>query len=174
MSFEEATEGRQAAELNWHYGPTDWNPDPGRMWHYDCPGGRGEVMYDKDGSAYCLGCKASQPPENTEENDPVSNKMECPGCGSYASSVLRAYGNGNPCPECGLSAGATLEIRTIRQARADDALKTKLETAIKERDEAQRELRWAKARLEHLAEALGESVERIGKPLRDEEPESWN
>jgi hypothetical protein len=104
----------------------------------------------------------------------MSNKMECPGCGSYTSSVLRAYENGGRCPQCGLSAEATLEIKTIRQARADEALRTKLETVIKERDEAQRELRWAKARLEHLAEVLGGSVECIGKPLSDEEPESWN
>ena len=54
----------EVTELRWHYGPTDRNPDAGRMWHYDCPAGHGEVMYDKDGSAYCLGCGAYQEPED--------------------------------------------------------------------------------------------------------------
>lgn len=55
---------REVAELRWHYGPTDWNPDEGRMWHYDCPAGAGEVMYDKDGGAYCEGCGAWQAPDD--------------------------------------------------------------------------------------------------------------
>ncbi|MGJ5831444.1 hypothetical protein [Streptomyces ossamyceticus] len=54
------------SELPWHYGPTDWDPEPHHMWHIDCPAGRGEVMYDKDGSAYCLGCGAYQEPGNGE------------------------------------------------------------------------------------------------------------
>lgn len=49
-------------EINWSYGPTDWDPNPGAMWHNDCPGERGEVYYDKGGGAYCLGCDADQEP----------------------------------------------------------------------------------------------------------------
>lgn len=51
------------SELSWYYGPTDWDREPGKMWHDGCPSGRGEVMYDGDGWAYCLGCKAVQVPE---------------------------------------------------------------------------------------------------------------
>jgi hypothetical protein len=54
--------------LDWRYGPTEWDPQPHHMWHYGCPSGRGEVMYDKDGSAFCLGCNTYQEPEgHTEE-----------------------------------------------------------------------------------------------------------
>jgi hypothetical protein len=52
------------SELRWHYGPTDWDPEPGHMWHYDCPAGRGEVMIDGDGWAYCEGCEATQAPDD--------------------------------------------------------------------------------------------------------------
>ena len=30
----------------WHYGPTSGDPDPGKMWHYDCGG---EVWGFKEG-----------------------------------------------------------------------------------------------------------------------------
>lgn len=40
--------------LNWHYGPTADNPDPGRRWHYDCGG---EVMLIDDGEI-CMLCDA--------------------------------------------------------------------------------------------------------------------
>jgi hypothetical protein len=53
----------EVAELDWHYGPTEWDREPHHMWHRGCPAGRGEVMYDKDGSAFCLGCGAYQEPE---------------------------------------------------------------------------------------------------------------
>ncbi len=42
----EASQGRSGASLDWHYGPTDTDPDPGKMWHYDC--GQ-EVMYLEGG-----------------------------------------------------------------------------------------------------------------------------
>lgn len=92
----------------------------------------------------------------------MSNKMACPACGSHTSSVLAAFEEGRPCPECGLSAEASLEILTVRQRRADEELKTKLEATIKERDTAQRELRFVKARLERITEL-------VGRPLEDEE-----
>lgn len=40
--------------LSWHYGPTDTNPDPGRMWCYACGA---EVFAFKDGRS-CTGCGA--------------------------------------------------------------------------------------------------------------------
>ena len=32
--------------LRWHYGPTETDPDPGSMWHYNCGG---EVWIIEDG-----------------------------------------------------------------------------------------------------------------------------
>lgn len=69
VDWAKTAEEHEVAELRWHYGPTDWNPDPGRMWHYDCPAGAGEVMYDKDGGAYCEGCGDWQAPEDEESSE---------------------------------------------------------------------------------------------------------
>lgn len=99
--------------------------------------------------------------------------MTCLGCGSHTSAVLTAYEDGDPCPYCKLSAQATLEIQTIRTTRADDDLKSKLEMAIKERDEAQRERDWAKQRLAHIESDLGEIVKRTQQPLSDEAGSVW-
>lgn len=92
----------------------------------------------------------------------MSRKMTCPACNSHTSSVLAAFEDGRPCPNCGLSAEAALEIDGVRMRRADEDLKARLETVIKERDAAQRELRLTRARLERIT-AL------VARPLEDEE-----
>lgn len=53
----------EVPELDWYYGPTEWDQGAGKMWHSDCPAGRGEVWVWKDGSYTCSGCNAVQPPE---------------------------------------------------------------------------------------------------------------
>ncbi|NUS02083.1 MAG: hypothetical protein HOV97_05910 [Nonomuraea sp.] len=51
--------------LRWHYGPTDTDPDPGKMWCYTCGG---EVFVFKDGAASCAGCGAhDEPPQRADE-----------------------------------------------------------------------------------------------------------
>lgn len=92
----------------------------------------------------------------------MSRKMTCPACNAHLSSVLAAFEEGRPCPNCGLSAEAALEIEGVRMRRADEDLKARLEAAIKERDAAQRELRLVKARLKRITEL-------VGRPLEDEE-----
>lgn len=92
----------------------------------------------------------------------MSRKMSCPACNAHTSSVLAAFEEGHPCPYCGLSAEAALEIDEVRQRRADEDLKGRLETAIKERDAAQRELRLVKARLERITELVKRPLE--GEP----------
>ncbi len=94
----------------------------------------------------------------------MSRKMTCPACNAHTSSVLAAFEEGRPCPNCGLSAAAALEINDVQQRRADEELKARLETAIKERDSAQRELRLTKDRLERITDL-------VGRPLGDEEPQ---
>ena len=103
----------------------------------------------------------------------MSDKMTCPGCDSHTSGVLAAFNDGEPCPYCGLSAETTLELRAVRRSHADEALKTKCEQLLKERDEAQRELQWAKQRLERLTNTLGESVRQLESPLKDEKGAIW-
>lgn len=67
---------------------------------------------------------------------PVSNKMECPGCGGVSSSVLAKVQDGEPCPFCGLSASAIREIHDVRRRKADEELRGRLEKALIERDRA--------------------------------------
>jgi hypothetical protein len=44
-------------ELRWHYGPTETDPNPGAMWHYDCGG---EVWYIDD-APICSRCDQQGP-----------------------------------------------------------------------------------------------------------------
>lgn len=92
-------------------------------------------------------------------------KMECVGCGSYGSDVGNAFYEGRPCKFCGLSASAAAEIMAVRAQQADQKLKTRLETAIKERDTAQVKLAEAEKRLDRLADDL-ENLHRLAsEPL---------
>jgi hypothetical protein len=52
-------------------------------------------------------------------------------------------------------------------------MKQKCEQLLKERDEAQRELRWAKQRLERLARTLKDATARVEQPLEEEEGMRW-
>jgi len=52
----------------------------------------------------------------------MSNTMTCEGCDADSSSVRSAYEDGQPCPYCGLPAGATTELLTARKRGADEAL----------------------------------------------------
>jgi hypothetical protein len=45
-------------QLKWHYGPTDADPDRGKMWHYDCGG---EVLIIDDG--YICACGMQEDPD---------------------------------------------------------------------------------------------------------------
>lgn len=60
----------------------------------------------------------------------MSDKMECPGCGGYSSSVLIKVNDGEPCPFCELSADAIVEINGVRRKQADEGLKARLEKAL--------------------------------------------
>ena len=60
----------------------------------------------------------------------MSNKMECPGCNAYTSSVLQAVEDGDACPSCGLSAEAIVAVHEARKSRADAELKEQLEQEI--------------------------------------------
>jgi hypothetical protein len=53
-------------ELNWHYGPTAADPDPGSMWHYGC-GGR--VYAFKEGHV-CSKCADGDDAEEANQGEP--------------------------------------------------------------------------------------------------------
>jgi len=48
-----------AGEFRWHYGPTETDPYPGSMWHYDC----GLEVMTFEG-AYICGCGAYYDPDD--------------------------------------------------------------------------------------------------------------
>jgi hypothetical protein len=68
----------------------------------------------------------------------MSDKMTCPGCNSYTSSILLAFEDERPCPHCGLSAEATTELLAVREKVANDELKAKLTAALLRADKAER------------------------------------
>lgn len=88
----------------------------------------------------------------------MSNKQECPGCESYSSSVLAAFERGEPCPYCGLSAAAALEIEAVKTSRADGALRERLAVVLRERDEMKRELDRSRSQLQRARSILNEEA----------------
>jgi len=57
----------KVAELRWHYGPTDDDPEPGKMWHDACSG---EVWSFKDGALICRRCAQWQDDEDEASQHP--------------------------------------------------------------------------------------------------------
>lgn len=89
----------------------------------------------------------------------MSEKMTCPGCGSHTSDVLRAFAADEPCPYCGLSSAAAVEVMAVRAVKADAALKEMTERVIKERDEWRKRALAAEYRFGHLKDALEDMSE---------------
>lgn len=87
------------------------------------------------------------------------DKMTCPGCGAHTSTVLARVREGEPCPNCGLSAEAIIEVTQVRQRAADEELKGRLSTALIERDRAVTEA----ARLRAAAESARDALDRALK-----------
>jgi hypothetical protein len=81
--------------------------------------------------------------------------MECPGCGTFTSSVLASVMNGEACPYCGLSSGAVQEIRGVRRKQADDDLKERLATALAELDRVKTEAARLRRQVASARQALG-------------------
>lgn len=73
------------------------------------------------------------------EDAAVSDKMECPGCGSYSSSTLREFEEEGRCGMCGLSADSAREILAVREKRGNDQLREQLELALKRAGKAEAE-----------------------------------
>lgn len=90
----------------------------------------------------------------------MSEKLLCPGCNTYTSSVLEAWQMDEPCPKCGLSAEAISEVRGVRRRLADEALKTQCEHALIRADRAETRLRKLELALEYIRAALAKTEER--------------
>lgn len=55
-----------APEFRWHYGPTAGDPDPGKMWHYDCGG---EVYGFEEGHVCAVCGEGDEPPDECDGGD---------------------------------------------------------------------------------------------------------
>ncbi len=56
--------------LWWYWGPTDFDPDELRVWHYECSdpvgaGHDGEVWLDHQGGAICTSCRLFETGDTT-------------------------------------------------------------------------------------------------------------
>lgn len=98
----------------------------------------------------------------------MSFKQTCPGCNSHASDVAHAFADGEPCPFCGLSAGAAKEIMAVQQARADDAVKAEFAALRLRADRAERDRDRVASVLTSIREALAELDREDERIERDE------
>jgi hypothetical protein len=87
--------------------------------------------------------------------------------------VLKASVEGRDCPYCGLSASAAEEIRTIREARADQALRDRCEKLIKENADLAQQVEWARVRLTSMGRDIASWKDRLDKPLESEKQPEW-
>jgi hypothetical protein len=84
----------------------------------------------------------------------VSVKSACPGCDEYSSRIATAFGEGLPCPNCGLSYDAVAEIRQVQRSRADEELKSRLAGEIRRRGVAEVKVRRLEHRLAEIKQAM--------------------
>lgn len=69
----------------------------------------------------------------------MSDKMECPGCGSYTSTIRRRFEDGLPCDLCGLPAEAAMAVLAAQVRGADQTLIERAAAAEKRAAELERE-----------------------------------
>lgn len=90
----------------------------------------------------------------------MADKMECPACHGYLSSVRRAYLDGEDCPECGFPHDAHEAFLAAQARGADAGLNERLVLAEKRAVEAERELAVARSKLRRIGGILGPEVDR--------------
>jgi DNA repair exonuclease SbcCD ATPase subunit len=99
----------------------------------------------------------------------MSEKMTCPGCDSHTSSVLNAFENGSACPVCGLSCEATEEILAVRDKKASNDLKTRVEELLKEKSKAEDESRLWQGKYATLKREVERGV-RVAEAIQNRDP----
>jgi hypothetical protein len=82
--------------------------------------------------------------------------------------VAQAFVGGEPCSQCGLSAGAANEIMAVQQARADDAVKAEFVSLRLRTDRAERDRDRLGSMLTSIREALRELDREDERIERDE------
>lgn len=94
----------------------------------------------------------------------MAEKMTCPACNARLSDIRRAFLDGEPCPNCGLSADAAREIEAIRMKRGDEKLKADLEAALIRAGKAETEAARLRRQLDHLRYVIEPALSEDWKP----------
>lgn len=58
-------------DLSWHYGPTEADPDPGGMWHYDCGGRVGWIKTGPGEGGHICECGAQDTRTRAEVHEEI-------------------------------------------------------------------------------------------------------
>lgn len=84
----------------------------------------------------------------------MSDKMTCPACDSYTSSILQAYEDGSRCPVCGIPAEVTVAVLEARKRNADADLTERYEAAEIRAGRAEAEARKLRRHLDAIKYAV--------------------
>lgn len=80
----------------------------------------------------------------------MSDKLTCVGCNACTSSVLQAVRRDDPCPHCGLSAEAIVEVLMVRERGANAEVTAQYEAARIRADRAEERARRLGAQLDQI------------------------
>lgn len=89
----------------------------------------------------------------------MSNKMACLGCDSYTSAIYEAFGNGEPCPYCGLPAEVTEKVLLARKRGADEDLTQRYQEAEVRAGKAEAEVVRLRRHLDAIRRVVAEPDE---------------
>ena len=84
----------------------------------------------------------------------MADKMICPACDAYLSSIAMAFRDSEPCPNCGLPAEAAVAVLAAQKRGADEALTKKYAEAETRAAEAEAEARRLREKLRRIKREL--------------------
>jgi hypothetical protein len=93
-------------------------------------------------------------------------KMTCPACEAHLSSVLHAFEEGRPCPQCGLPSDAAVAVSKARRHHVENETVARLASAEVKLAQALRENQVLRDRLDNVRAALDEPVETLAEHYR--------
>jgi hypothetical protein len=84
----------------------------------------------------------------------MGRRMLCPACGSYTSSIVAAFEEGEPCPACGLPASAAAAVIEVKARQAGEEVTQRAVRAELRAAAAEEELRWLRRVLASVKAAV--------------------
>jgi DNA repair exonuclease SbcCD ATPase subunit len=103
----------------------------------------------------------------------MADKMTCPACDSYTSSILQAFKDGRPCPVCGLSNRAAHEVLDAERRAITEEMAEKVRLAVLERDRAQVEVQRLQRKLGRLQRAMKDALAVMDTPDVDDADDAF-